>query len=370
MGTEEKVDSEAAAKKDETPKAEEDKANAEAGAASVGKAAKAKAKKGPKKVEVDPTIFKPATVDREDNLTYDLKHMAAYDIAPLPSKTEFMAHTRDSVQLLVNKFFTLDRDRVEEGTVVILPNDEVFRLPRQKPIPKAKAPTRWQKFMEERNMDKRKRSRLVYDEVTDDWVPRWGYKSIKKNRGELETGIYEVKSGEDSNVNPFERMKAEQKLKIMKQKMREVRNKVESMGGSMKAATPDLADGKVGSGRGKEGLKEAIKRAQTASGSRGKFDRMAPNEATNLNKKRQRMGTPMTGEAERERYMKQAGKVLSGATIDKDKAAKVGRQQAEGISAKKKVAKGSKGTPGAGRRSKSGGNKGSGRPQKGRKIKP
>jgi len=335
---------------------------------------KAKAEKNGKAKKVDTSagesggILKPAASSRDDNLTYDLKHMAAYDIAPQPSKAseqDFLLYTRDSVQLLVNHMFGLGKNRIEEGMVVQLPTDEVFRLPRQKPVPKAKAPTRWTKFMEDRNMRKRKRSRLVYDEASGDWLPRWGYRSAKKGKEAGEQGIYEVKSGEDPNSNPFERMKAEKKLQVARQKMREVRNKVEAAGGKMRASVPDL--GSIGGGamkRGAEGLKEAIKRAQISSGSRGKFDRTAPNEATNLQPKRQKLAAPVSGEKERERYMKFAGKVLSGETIDKEKAAKVGRQQAEGTKlSKQKKGKGVKGTPGSQRRSKQGGR------QKGRKVK-
>ena len=68
-----------------------------------------------------------------------------------------------------------------KSLAVQIPQD-TFRLPRSKPIPKEKPKTRWQKFMEvrvlshcqqrrcggktqERNMKKRKRSRLVWDEA-------------------------------------------------------------------------------------------------------------------------------------------------------------------------------------------------------------
>jgi len=317
-----------------------------------------------------PATLKPATASREDNLTYDLRHMAAYDIAPQPSgsstsEKSALDYARDSVQLLVNQMFGLSKNRIEEGTAVQLPSDDVFRLPRQKPVPKAKPQTRFQKFMEERNMRKRKRSRLVFDEASGDWVPRWGYRSIKKVKEEGERGIYEVKDGEDPNANPFDRMKAEKKLATARQKMREVRNKVEAAGGKFRASIPDLA--KDGQKRGKDGLREALKRAQTASGSRGKFDRVAPNEATNLQTKRQKPHEALSGEKEKDRYMKFAGKVLSGETIDKEKAAKVGRQQAEGKKTGK-AAKGVKGTPGKGRRSKQGGRKQGGR-QRGRKVK-
>lgn len=298
-----------------------------------------------------------ASASREDNLQYDLKRMSAYDIAVQSAKTseaDFLAYTRDSVQLLVNKMFGLKRARVEEGMVVELPADELFKLPRQKPVPKVKARTRFQKFMEDRNMKKRKRSRLVFDEVSGDWKPRYGYGSAKKMEEAGKYGIHEVKSGEDPNSNPFERMQAEQKLQQLRQKMREVRNKVEQAGGKMRAAVPDLLQG--GAKRGKDGLKEAMRRSQISSGSRGKFDRIAPGEATNLQQKRSIIHQPMSGDKEKERYNKFVGKVLAGETVDKDKAAKAGRQAAQGTKvAKKQKAKGNKGTPGSGRRSKQGG---------------
>jgi len=320
---------------------------------------------GPKIAEL-----KPATASREDNLTYDAKHMAAYDIAPVPKgEADFLHYTRDSVQLLVNHMFTLPQSRIEEGMVAELPKEFLFKLPRQKPVPKVKQLTRWEKFMQDKNMTKKKRSRLVYDEATDDWVPRWGYKSVKKTKEAGEQGIYEVKPGEDPNSNPFERMKAEKKLLMARQKLREVRNKVEAAGGKMRASVPDLMRNQGGSARGKEGLREALKRAQVSTGSRGKFDRTAPNEATNLQEKRSKVNVE-SRDKEKERYMKFAGKVLSGETVDKDRAAKIGNRQAEGLKVGGRQVKGVKGTPGKSRRSKQGGKKGAGGGRtRGRKVK-
>lgn len=220
--------------------------------------------------------IKSATASREDNLIYDLKHMAAFDISPIPSSTDLASYSRDSVQLLVNKIFALPRSELDIGTAVALPKEEVFRLPRSKPIPKEKPKTRWQKFMEERNMKKKKRSRLVYDEISEDWKPRYGYKSAKKS-AEKTKWFHEVADGSDPNENPFDRAKAEQRLLKARQKLREVRNKVEAAGGKLRASVPDLSS--IKTKRGKDGLKEAIKRAQVSSASRGKFDRLARNEA-------------------------------------------------------------------------------------------
>lgn len=327
------------------------------------KEANADAKRG-KDEKDEKKPLKPATSSREDNLQYDLGLLAAYDISPQPTamkELEFLAHTRDSVQLLVNKIFGLPRTTIEEGVVVKLPTDGgIFLLPRSKPVPKEKLQTRWQKFMEDKNMRKRKRSRLVFDEASGDWVPRWGYGSIRKREAAAKSAIYEFKDGEDTNSDPVERQRAEKKLQIARQKLREVRNQVEAAGGKMRAAVPDLDQ--RGTKRGKDGLREAIRRAQLSSGSRGKFDKLANNEPTNLNAKRQRPPSSMGGEGEKERNLKFAGKVLAGETFDKDKMAKVGNQQREGLK-KKKQPKGVKGTPGKGRRSKQGGR------TRGRKIK-
>ncbi|CAJ1373142.1 unnamed protein product [Effrenium voratum] len=266
-------------------------------------------------------ISRPATASREDNLTYDLKNMAAYDISPLSTGTDLAAYSRDSVQLLVNKLFVLPRNKGDEGTLIALPAEEVFRLPRAKPIPKEKPKTRWDKFMEERNMKKRKRSRLVWDEIEGDWKPRWGYKSAKKSQ-ENANWVHEVGDNENPNENPFDKARSEQRLLKARQKMREVRNKVEAAGGKLRASVPDLDAGQK---RGKQGLKEAIKRAQVSSASFGKFDRVAPNEATNLQPKRKKGITPVSAGAEKENYLKAVGRVMSGdGPVDKHKAAQVG----------------------------------------------
>jgi regulator of ribosome biosynthesis len=281
-------------------------------------------------------------------LTYDLKNLAAFDIAPIASGTDILAYTRDSVQLLVNKVFALPRNVIDEGTVVTLPSEEVFRLPRAKPIPKEKPKTRWEKFMEERNMKKRKRSKLVWDDVEEDWKPRWGYKSAK-NSAERTKWFHEVGPNENPTDNPFEQKKAEGKLLKARQKMREVRNKVEAAGGKLRASVPDLQGGK----RGKDGLREAMKRAQVSSASFGKFDRIAPNETTNLQPKQKKGVAPVSSSAEKDRYLKAATRVLSGdGPVNKHKAAKLGVSQDMNEKDRARVSKAPKGGK---RRSKQGG---------------
>lgn len=276
---------------------------------------------------------KSAVPGREDNLTYVLAHLSAFDISPLHPKADLLKTTRDNVQLMVNQIFNLPREETDEGPTAVIPHEDGFRLPRQRPIPKVKPETRWEKFMKDRKMEKKKRSRLVYDEVSGDWRPRYGYKSVKQSE-EKAHGILEVKSGQEGMDNLFDQRKAEQKLYSAKQKMREVRNRVEAAGGRLKASAPDLEKGLRTRGaakRGADGLKEALKRAQVSSASFGKFDRIAKNEPTNLQPKRRKVsGMPSNLGDEKDRYMKAAGKVLSGESsggVDHDKAVRAGRSE-------------------------------------------
>lgn len=53
-------------------------------------------------------------------------------------------------------------------------------LPREKPVPKMKATTKWEKFAAEKGITKKKKTNLTYDANADEYRPTWGYGS-KKN---------------------------------------------------------------------------------------------------------------------------------------------------------------------------------------------
>lgn len=54
-------------------------------------------------------------------------------------------------------------------------------LPREKPLPAGKEPTKWEKFAAKKGIkDKKKEGKLVFDEETQEWVPKWGYKGRNK----------------------------------------------------------------------------------------------------------------------------------------------------------------------------------------------
>jgi len=52
------------------------------------------------------------------------------------------------------------------GPIAALP-PPTFQCPREKPLPKVKADTKWEQFRKEKGIKKRKRSRMVWDEYVN-----------------------------------------------------------------------------------------------------------------------------------------------------------------------------------------------------------
>ena len=101
-----------------------------------------------------------------------------------------------------------------------LPKSEIV-LPRTKPVPKEKPLTKWERFRIEKGMSLReKRSRMVYDPMTDDFVPRYGMGSIKKIEEKYQWAMEEKPKHVESGLDPFTYKKNEKKLQKEKQDLR------------------------------------------------------------------------------------------------------------------------------------------------------
>jgi regulator of ribosome biosynthesis len=251
---------------------------------------------------------------KEDNLAYDLKHLMATDISPINEADDLKAITRDNIQLLVSQIFQLPREQTDIGPVVRLDKLEfVEQLPRMMPLPKPKVKSRWQKFAEERGIDKKKRSRLVWDEASKDWVPRWGANSVK-HKAEKQDWLIEVPL--NSSEDPFEKKKLAKQLVNAKQKLREARNKLDTQGDRLPAGVnSSLVEGKK---RKKETLDEVLKRAQVSSASAGRFDKRIESEKVIDQGKRRKLLSSNISE-EKNQTMKIMNSVLKGSSsVGKD----------------------------------------------------
>jgi hypothetical protein len=95
-------------------------------------------------------------------------------------------------QALVSKLFALPSESVTGGRLVRLPAPTT-QLPREKPVPKVKAMTKWQQFAQKKGIVKRKRSKLAFDEDAGEWKRRHGY---KKANDDAAVPIIEAKAGD------------------------------------------------------------------------------------------------------------------------------------------------------------------------------
>ena len=124
-------------------------------------------------------MYKPATVDKDDTLTYDLGNLAACDystlsLPTLPGKSSTQQQrrdyesalrslSRDNAQLLMNQIFALPSTPMpgDVGRLAALPAPTTA-LPRAKPLPAPKQPTKWEAFAKTKGIVNRKRSRMVF----------------------------------------------------------------------------------------------------------------------------------------------------------------------------------------------------------------
>ena len=108
---------------------------------------------------------------------------------------------------------------------ILLPKTKI-EFPRFQKFERIQTKTKWEKFAKEKGIQKiKKRSKLVWSAEAKDWVPRWGHKSEKHLKDEMDI-IREVKKNGNAYEDPFLVTKNERKIKSGKQKVREMQNKL------------------------------------------------------------------------------------------------------------------------------------------------
>ena len=213
-----------------------------------------------------------------------MRDLAAFDLTAFdPKHDELTKFSRENVQLLLNRVFSLPlSSKNTNGAMVILPpaSESAVTLPRALPLPKPAPLTRYDKYLADKGITKKKRSRMVFDESVKDWVPRWGAHSVKHNQDKVNNWLIETPV--NSTEDPFEKKALAQQLEKSKQKLREMRNQLEASGQKLPSGISHVKEK-----RGKEAVYESLSRAQKSTASIGKFDRKVAGEiaATKVVKK-------------------------------------------------------------------------------------
>jgi len=134
---------------------------------------------------------------------------------------------KKEMQILINALNQLPKGNSDRVPVVKLP-EPTTRLPREKRIPKPKEPTKWEKFAAVKGIQKTKKSRMVWDEETQKYRPRFGYKSKEKdwvlevpdkpNQDPFEDQFAKKKNMKDERIakNEYQRLKNIKRAKGLK----------------------------------------------------------------------------------------------------------------------------------------------------------
>ncbi|KAI0567073.1 ribosome biogenesis regulatory protein [Gracilaria domingensis] len=208
----------------------------------------------------------------------DLGNLTAFDTR-IYEGDEFEKAT-EAVQSLVTAIFSLPAVSTEDGKLVKLPPPS-FSLPREKPIPKERPLTKWEKFAKEKGIQKKKRDRLVLDEATGEYVPRYGRGSKNSLQKDV---IIPHKEGMGDNYDPFAEKRNSKKLRVKDNKKKQAVNirTAQKSRGSQISPIQALDVAKTGpSGKKflpKKGLKDALAVVQKSTASAGKFDKRVPKE--------------------------------------------------------------------------------------------
>ena len=186
----------------------------------------------------------------EGDLELDLGNLMAYspaEVDPAALARDPEAHVaglaQGMAQALVGRVFELPTTAAPVGRLAALPRPTT-QVPRYQRLPSVrKAKTKWQQFAEEKGIQKRKRSKLVWDEREQDWKRRHGY---GKANDIADTPVIEGKASDVLGEDPFTKARQDKKERVAKNAAQQLQNSQRASGGVRGA-------GRTGGGKGKGG---------------------------------------------------------------------------------------------------------------------
>ncbi|XP_075271376.1 ribosome biogenesis regulatory protein homolog [Opisthocomus hoazin] len=250
------------------------------------------------------------TVEKELELEFDLGNLLALDRNPPaaaaglrgagPRREALLrALARDNAQLLVARLWELPAERAggAGGPVVARLPEPAFRLPREKPPPRPRPPTRWEQFARLKGIRRRKRTSLVWDEQAKEWRRRWGYR--RAGGDPARAWLAEVPAGAHPEEDQFARLRREKRERVARNELNRLRNLARAHRAG--PAAPLHPTGH----QSREELGRAARVARLSTASLGRFQPRLPKEPPELPSRggagRKRRFEPLLGNLEAER---------------------------------------------------------------------
>ncbi|QYS98193.1 Ribosome biogenesis regulatory protein [Trichoderma simmonsii] len=174
----------------------------------------------------------PVIVEKPTPYTFDLGHLLAEDPNPVTLNHSALDQSlaelaRDGAQSLINQLLTTcPLKSTSDGVLLTLPQPAT-RLPREKPVPQPKPPTKWERFAAKKGIKAKTREarrNLAYDEESGEWKRKWGYKGLNK-KGEDDWLVEvdakkEAERKEGTSIRGDGRRERKEKIQRNERKMR------------------------------------------------------------------------------------------------------------------------------------------------------
>lgn len=284
--------------------------------------------------------FKTIAVSKEVEPILDCGNLLISDLQPIDPKEfrknqeSFLSQlARDNTQLLFNAIWNLPIEKVENVIVAQLPEPSTI-LPREKPVPKPKAMTKWEEYAKKKGIQKKKRGRMIWDEDLKEWKPRYGYKRANDEQSQW---CIEVPENKDPYEDQFEKIKNEKKERVAKNEFKRLKNIARNTKGSKDAMSSQL---KPEANKDKQRLTKEIDVAKVSTASMGKFQENLPNEKVNTKTGKKRKFETVCGDmgAEKQKSLDIFSKLNKPDALNVTKAVnkKVAQEQAMANNNKKK----------------------------------
>lgn len=293
--------------------------------------------------KVDPSV---AMDDGQStNLSYDLGNLAIFapvdiDFKKVKNNVMLAELAREHTQNLYNKLFMLETEAVESGRVAHLP-EPTTRLPRAKPVPKVREPTKWEQFAKLKGIKKKKKAFLVYDENHDEYRRRWGYQRANDINDQWAIDEKDIPAPgqkrrreeevDPTVVDPWTEARRAKKARVEKNEKQRVANVRAASTGS-RTPIPGAIDlgsvlGKQKPGKqnaknkkksGPSHLEVALATAQRATASMGKFDVARKGEPALIAPRKPRRDTQLMKHTEEHKQNTNVLKKVLGRATEKD----------------------------------------------------
>jgi regulator of ribosome biosynthesis len=221
----------------------------------------------------DQQKFKSIEVFKEVEPSFDLGNLFMFDNQPVSvkefkhNKEKFLLDlARDNAQLLFSKIWELPIEKVDNIICAKLPA-QLLPIPREKPCPIPKPPTKWEEYAQKKGITNKKRSRMLWDEESKTYKPRHGY---KRGEEDVKQWCIEVPTNADQYEDQFDKVDNVKKEKVAKNELQRLRNIAKNTKGGKKAMIMSTQL-KPTAKKDKERVATEMDVAQVSTASGGKF---------------------------------------------------------------------------------------------------